>query len=112
MYTKSIIQQAVESMQVKGQFAIAIEQLMEKYNIEDSVFVFKNGALREVVEGYFVTESEFDNVSEAISECNLGTMGVRVMGNNNFQIGTIHNKISECASDKKVFDLKRLEDIR
>ena len=84
---------------------------MEKYNIEDSVFVLKNGFLHEVVEGYFVTEADFTNLTEAVSACDINTMGVRVIGNN-FQTGKIHNKLSECADDKKVFDLKRLEDIR
>ena len=111
MYTKSIIQQTVEAMQAKAAFKNSIEALMEKYNIEDSVFAFHNGTMHEVVEGYFVTEKEFDNISEAISACDINSMGIRVMGNN-FQVGTLHNKISECTSDKKVFDLKRLECVR
>lgn len=111
MYTKSIIQQTVESIRAKDNFKSAIEQLMEKYNIEDSVFVLKNGFLHEVVEGYFATEADFDNLNEAISACDINTMGVRVIGNS-FQTGKIHNSLSECADDKKVFDLKRLEDIR
>lgn len=111
MYTKSIIQQTVEAMQVKADFAVAVNRLMEKYNIEDSVFVFRNGAIQEVVEGYFVTENEYENISEAIAACDVKTMGIRIMGNT-FQTGTIAAKISECAADKKVFDLKRLEDVR
>ena len=111
MFTKSIIQQTVEAMQVKNNFKIAIEQLMEKYNVEDSVFVFYEGSIHEVVEGYFVTENEYDNLNDAISECNINTMGIRIMGNN-FQTGTIHTKISECAEDKKVFDLRRLQSVR
>ena len=111
MFTKSIIQLTVESLQTKAAFKSSIDNLMEKYNIEDSVFVFRNGVMQEVVEGYFVTENEFDNVSEAISMCDINTMGIRIIGNN-FQVGTLYNKISECASDKKVFDLKRLKDIR
>ena len=111
MFTKSIIQQTVEVFQVKNQFKSAIAQLMEKYNIEDSVFVFRNGSMQEVVEGYFATENNYDNLDEAISACNINTMGIRIMGNK-FQIGTIHNKISECSVDKQVFDLKRLENVR
>jgi hypothetical protein len=38
-------------------------------------------------------------------------MGIRIMGEN-FQTGTIHTKISECAEDKKVFDLRRLQTVR
>jgi hypothetical protein len=111
MYTKSIIQQKVEVLQAKSSFKNSIETLMEKYNIEDSVFVFHNGALQEVVEGYFVTEQEYSNLDEAISNCDITSMGVRIIGNT-FQIGKLHNKISECANDKKIFDLKRLEIVR
>ena len=111
MYTKSLIQQTVEALRAKDNFRVAIENLMEKYNIEDSVFALKNGFLHEVVEGYFATENEFTNLDEAVSACDINTMGIRVMGNT-FQTGKIHNRLSECADDKKVFDLQRLEDIR
>lgn len=111
MYTKSIIQQRVESLRAKDNFRVAIEQLLEKYNIEDSVFVMNNGSLKEVVEGYFAVEQEFDVLSEAVSACDMGVMGIRVIGDK-YQTGRIHNRISECADDKKVFDLSRLEDIR
>jgi hypothetical protein len=112
MYTKSIIQQTVESMRAKDSLRTAIEHLMEKYNIEDSVFVLKNGFMHEVVEGYFVTENDYNNLDEAISACDINTMGIRVMGNN-FQTGKIYNRLSECVdTEKKVFDLKRLENVR
>lgn len=111
MYTRSVIQQIAENVKAKDNFKVAIMQLMEKYNIEDSVFILKNGFLHEVVEGYFATEAEFNNLNEAISACDINTMGIRVMGNS-FQTGKVHNRLSECADDKKVFDLKRLEDIR
>ena len=111
MYTKSIIQQTAETIRSKSNFKAAIVQLMEKYNIEDSVFVLKNGFLHEVVEGYFATESDFTNIDEAMSACDINTMGIRVTGNR-FQTGKVHTALSECAADKKVFDLRRLEDIR
>lgn len=111
MYTKSLIQQNIEVIRAKDNFRSAIEQLMEKYNIEDSVFVIKNGFMHEVVEGYFVTENEYSSLSEAVSACNINTMGVRVIGNS-FQVGKICSRLSECEDNKKVFDLKRLEDIR
>ena len=111
MYTKSLIQQTVENLKAKDNFRAAIECLMEKYNIEDSVFVLKNGFLHEVVEGYFAVENDFNDLNEAVSACDINTMGVRVMGNL-FQTGKIHNTLTECKDDQKVFDLKRLEDVR
>jgi hypothetical protein len=111
MYTKSIIQQTAEAIRAKDNFKAAISQIMEKYNIEDSVFVMKNGFLHEIVEGYFAIENDFNNLDEAVSACDINTMGIRVIGNK-FQTGKIRSSLCECANDKKVFDLKRLEDIR
>lgn len=111
MYTKSLIQQTIESIRAKDNLKAGIAQLMEKYNIEDSVFVLKNGFLHEAVEGYFVTEKEYDNLDVAVSECDINTMGIRVTGNS-FQTGKLYKSILECDTDKKVFDLKRLEDVR
>lgn len=111
MYTKSIIQQTIEALRAKDNFRAAIEQLMEKYNIEDSVFVLKNGFLHEAVEGYFVVEDDYDSLDVAISNCDINTMGIRVIGNK-FQTGKLHRLISECDSNKQVFDLDKLETIR
>lgn len=112
MYTKSIIQQTVESLKAKDSFRVAIENLMERYNIEDSVFVLKNGFLHEAVEGYFEVENTYDSIDKAVSECNINVMGIRIMNNKLFQTGKLHKSITECAPDKQVFDLDRLENIR
>ena len=112
MYTKSIIQQTVEALQVKDSFRIAIEQLMDKYTIEESVFVFKNGMLHEAIEGYFEVDKEYTTISEAISNCNLNTMGIRVINNQTFVTGNLKRTISECNSEAQVFDLDKLENVR
>lgn len=111
MYTKSIIQQTIEKLHEKDSFRIAIENLMEKYNIEDSVFIFKNGDMREVVEGYFVTDSDYTDLSEAISNCDPKTMAIRVIGEK-FQVGTVHSQLFECEQNKRIFDLQLLENIQ
>jgi hypothetical protein len=112
MYTKSIIQQQVELFQAKDNFRRGIESLMEKYTIEDSVFVLSNGKCFEAVDGYFAVVCEYDNLNEAISNCDINTMGIRVMNDTKFQTGTLHNSITECKEDSSVFDLKRLENVR
>lgn len=115
MYTKSIIQQHAELLRTKDDFRCMIENLMEKYNIEDSVFVYANNrynSIYEVTDGYFVTENEYDSISEAVSACDVNTMGIRVMQNSKFQVGKIHKFITECDKDKRIFDLKRLENVR
>ena len=111
MYTKSIIQQKIENIQVKNNFKSALENLLEKYTIEDSVFMWTNKGLQEVVEGYFVSDNEYNTLSEAISACDITKMGIRITGNV-FNVGSIHTRISECDENKSVFDLKRLETVR
>ena len=110
MYTKSIIQQTVEALQTKGMFKDRLDNLMNKYIIEDSVFLFKNNNLHEVVEGYFEVEKEFDNLTDAIRECN--SMCIRVINNTTFMVGNLRKTISECNSENKVFDLDRLTEVR
>ena len=112
MYTKSIIQQTVENLKAKDNYRSAIEDLMEKYNIEDSVFVFKNGSLYEATEGYFNVDSVYDSLTRAISESDINTMAIRVMNNKIFQTGKLYKTISECSEDSQVFDLYCLTSVR
>lgn len=114
MYTKSIIHQKAEIINAKNNFKQSLEQLMEKFDIEDSVFVYAGNVagMKEIVEGYFVIDAEYDNIDEAMSACDVNTMGIRIIENDKFQIGKIHALITECEKDKKVFDLKRLKDVR
>lgn len=111
MYTKSLIQQKLEAIQVKENFRVAIENLMEKYNIEDSIFVIQGNIIKEATNGYFNVESEYDSLDKAVSECDVTTMGIRVMNNKKFQTGKLYKTISECDNNKSVFDIDRLETI-
>lgn len=114
MYTKSIIQQKAEIINAKNNFKQSLEQLIEKFDIEDSVFVYAGNVagMKEIVEGYFVIDAEYDNINEAMSSCDITTMGIRIIENDKFQVGKINALITECEKDKKVFDLKRLKDVR
>jgi hypothetical protein len=112
MYTKSIIQQTVESLRAKENFKMAIENLMEKYNIEDSVFILKNGFLYEAVEGYFNVDFVYDSLDKAISESDINTMAIRVMNNKIFQTGKLYKTLSECSENSQVLDLYCLTAVR
>ena len=112
MYTKSIIQQTVEALRTKENFKAAIENLMEKYTIEDSVFVLKNGFLHEAVEGYFNVDYVYDSLDKAISECDSNNLVIRVMNNKVFQTGKLYSTLSECKEDASVLDLYRLTAVR
>lgn len=112
MYTKSIIQQTVETLRAKENFKTAIENLMEKYNIEDSVFTLKNGFLYEATEGYFNVDYVYDSLDKAISESNINGLAIRVMNNKVFQTGKLYTALSECKEDAHVLDLYRLTTVR
>ena len=112
MYTKSIIQQTVEAIRAKENFKAAIENLMEKYNIEDSVFVLKNGFIHEAVEGYFNVDFVYDSLDKAISESDSNNLAIRVMNNKVFQTGKLYSTLSECKEDASVLDLYRLTAVR
>lgn len=112
MLTKSKIQLLKEHYEIANNYREGLENLMNKYIIEDSVFTWNNG-LVECTEGYFEVIGEYKNLNEAIKEVSSKSYtGIRILNNTDFQVGMIHTKISECNEDNKIFDIKRLEIIR
>lgn len=112
MQTKSNIQLIRESLNLKEGFRDSVLNIMDKYVIEDSVFTWRNG-LYECTDGYFEVISEHSSLDEAVKNTTLTpTSGIRVINNEQFQVGIIRNRISECDDSNKVFDLKRLENVR
>lgn len=109
MFTKSKIQQITEALEYKNSFKEGLNQLMEKYNIEDSIFVFMNGQAKEVTKGYFTIQGEYDSLKEAISNCDLISNGIRIMENNKFQVGYICGLLSACPKDGKILDISNIE---
>ena len=53
MYTKSIIQQKIESLNKVNNFFEDIQYITEKYIVENSVFAFRGQHTVELVKGYF-----------------------------------------------------------
>lgn len=107
MQTKSRIQLIRESLGVLENFRSSLEDLMNKYNIEDSIFVYNNGVY-ECTKGYFDVTGEYDNINEAIRNCNVTSMGIRIIGNKQYQTGYIRKMLSECKGDT-VLDINALE---
>ena len=110
MQTKSNIQLIQEALKVKENFKASIENLMDKYLIEDSVFVWK-GSLYESTKGYFEVDGEYESLNEAIKVWNP-MQSIRVIGNKKFQLGSVKKYITECKEDAQVFDITCLEVIR
>lgn len=112
MQTKSNIQLIKEAINLRNSFKDSLNNLMDKYNIEDSVFTFNNGLMYECTNGYFEVVNEYDNITEAVCNTDIKTQAIRVINNTSFQVGIVHSILSECSANNKVFDLKRLENIR
>lgn len=113
MYTKSKIQLIREAIAIASNYRERLENLMEKYTIEDSVFAY-NGEVLEVTQGYFVVKSTHTDLKEAIRECNGDFLnnGIRIINNKEFVVGEIRKKFMDCDKESKIFDINRLTDIR
>ena len=112
MQTKSNIQLIKELITIKESAKNSLNNLMDKYTIEDSVFAFKNGIMYECTEGYFEVVSEYNTIDEAVKYADIKSQSIRVINNTTFQVCNVRTILSECDTDKKVFDLNRLESVR
>lgn len=111
MWTKSKIQMINEMISLQNNYKEGLENLLEKYNIEDNIFTFKNGQIFEATKGYFVKKGEYKSLNEALKECNYSfdNMGIRIINNNTFELGEIKTTLSECnVSENSVFDINNV----
>lgn len=114
MQTKSNIQLIREACELANYYKDGLVNLMEKYTIEDSIFVYKNGQIYEATKGYFECIAEYDNLADAVRECwgRFDTTGIRILNNTRFEVGVLHNMLSECSKEKKVLCIDNLETVR
>lgn len=106
MYTRSIIQQQIERENIQESFKNGLNNIMDKYTVENSVFGLVNGRVVEAVRGYFVEEKEYDSIDEAMNDFGKA---IRIQGNKKFITGTIYESIAKCPKDQKILDLDTLE---
>ena len=108
MLTKSKIQLIREGLETLNDFRIGLENLMEKYKIQDSIFGYSNNGVYEVSNGYFEILQEYDNIKDAVRECynSLDKKAIRIINNNKFEVGEIHMLRSECGEGKVLNILK------
>lgn len=96
-------------------FYDALNNMMNKYLIEDSIFIFNNNQLFEVTKGYFAHISESDDLKNLLSTIkyeDYNKVGIRVLENEKFQLGWIKSSLYECSNDETVFDIDRMINIR
>lgn len=118
MYTKSIIQMALENMniskQTKQSLSERLNDLMDEYIIEDAVFALKNNELYEVVEGFMAVDEEYETLDEAVANFDWKSpnSSIRITRNERFQIGHYYKFLTECGQSDHILDIDKLEDIR
>lgn len=110
MQLKSKIQLIQERLMRKNSFIEGLNNIMEKYTIEDSVFSYENSHLMEVCKGYFELDCEYESLTEAMKEMDIDNQSIRIINNDTFQVGSVRRFISECG-EGKVFDLELLENV-
>lgn len=114
MLTKSKIQLIKEALERANDFRLGLENLTNKYTVEDSVFVYVGGMVQEVTQGYFEEKSQHTTIIEAIRNCNndFNRYGIRIINNEKFVVGEIKKNLVDCSESATIFDINRLTDIR
>lgn len=105
MYTKSLIQQKIEILHLRENFNDTLTELLEKYNIHDNIFMVNQGECMEVTRGYFVLLEEYQDLSEAIKNCDVFNQGIRIINNSTFQVGNIYSNLNSCPKDTSIYNI-------
>lgn len=111
MQTKSKIQLIQETYALKHNFEDGLNNIMEKFNIVNNVFVLHHNRLSEASKGYFEIVSEHESLTDAIRNLNPYTQGIQVINNEKFNIGNLYSFISECSDTSKVMDLNSMKSL-
>ena len=112
MYTKSLIQQHLERIELLESFKQDVNELMDKYIIENSVFGMNfNGRAKEIVTGYFIIDESYENLDDCIRGLK-NNQYIQIENNNKFSTGSMEYNLFNCPQDKKVLDLETLNYVR
>ena len=112
MYTKSLIQQHLERIELLENFKQDVNELMDKYIIENSVFGMNyNGRAKEIVTGYFIIDESYENLDDCIRGLK-NNQYIQIESNNKFSTGSVEYNLFNCPQDKKVLDLETLNYVR
>lgn len=114
MLNKSKIQLIREKLELINDYRNSLVNLMDKYMVENNIFIYKNNQLHEVTEGYFEVIDTFNDIHEAVKECmnNNEMKGIHIINNSVFEVGYIKRLLSECTEDSKILDIDRFVNVR
>jgi hypothetical protein len=112
MYTKSLIQQHLEMMDLLESFKSHINDIMNNVIIENSVFgINMKGNACEMMTGYFVEDKSFDSLDDCVKNIQKNQY-IQILENKQFVTGYIHYSLMNCPHDKKILDLETLNYVR
>lgn len=112
MYTKSLIQQHLERIDLLESFKLNLNDIMDKYIIENSVFgVTRNGSVCEITNGYFIEEDKYNSLDECIRGLK-DNQYINILNNETFIAGVVENSLFNCPEQSKVLDLETLKYVR
>ena len=109
MYTKSKIQQKIEEVEKTNTFFENLEYLMDKYDIENSIFTPQNHTILEATRGYFEITGEYDSLDKLRNNFSMDSPYVRIMEDNTkFQTGKLYKSINDINEDSRfdVYDIQ------
>lgn len=109
MNTKSDIQIHIENIQMKYIFENGLQNIMNRFHIDDAVFSLKHG-VDELTRGYFVPVGEFTNLNEAVKNMEIN-QAIRIVDNEQFIIGDYYTKASDCLDRDHVFNVEYLSEL-
>ena len=113
MYTKSLIQQHREILNIKESLVDNLNELMDKYNVVDNIFkINERLSPTEVESGYFVPSATFDTIEEAVKNMDVVKDSVRIQYNKLFTVGRTFKMLSECSDYPQIFDIKSSQNVR
>lgn len=106
---RSKIQQINENIAIKNQIKSSMQEgmnnLMDKYNIIDSVFGLGVNGIFEHTNGYFEVTSEYESFEDVMNVWE-SNQSIRVIDNNKFQLGYVRDHILECGEESQIFDIR------
>lgn len=101
MQTKSNIQLIREAFAQKENFINTIDKLMDSYLVKDSVF---SQPYKEEIKGYLAVVDEYSSLTAA-SAGMAPDMAIRVINNEKFQVGYVHESLSDIHNAKEIYDI-------
>lgn len=108
----SYIQKMINESNSVHDFRTEINNLNEKYNIENEVFgISENGKASTVHYGYLVVREELESLNEALSKFNDRHDAIYVIGKDKVLLGEHIPYLDESMKGKKVIDCDSLREI-